>query len=231
MAIFGVSLIQTLGWPWKAAGQLPSPPPSLAWPSSRLRKESSQSTWYRELYQVYLCSLCEEKWSHVGPVSTSLLASSWRCAPHPLYPCYSHALTQLNSQEHGIFSDQLAALEGVSNHRKSLTPKQGTTAFADTTALQESKLEACLAKPCYVSDPHIRALWRDSKDTRTPLFHSDEQRMASDLDCDPRDSMATPRENWLWEQTCTSLDPATVLTVKINISKLLFAGMLFNAIK
>lgn len=38
-----------------------------------------QQTWYREPYQVHICSLWEEKWRHVGPVSTSLLASSWWC--------------------------------------------------------------------------------------------------------------------------------------------------------
>lgn len=41
VVIFGASPIQTLGQSWKAAGQLLSPPPSLAWPSSRLRRESS----------------------------------------------------------------------------------------------------------------------------------------------------------------------------------------------
>lgn len=50
--------------------------------------------------------------------------------------------------------------------------------------------------------------------------------MASGLYCDHGASVAIPRE-----QTCIPLDPAAMSIAKINISKLLFAGMLVFAIK
>lgn len=84
VVIFGASPIQTLGQSWKATEQLLSPPPSLDWPSSRLRRESSSDP-----YQVHLCSLCEEKWGHIVSVSISLLASSWWCgSPIHLTPAF-----------------------------------------------------------------------------------------------------------------------------------------------
>lgn len=90
VVIFGASPIQTLGQTWKAAGQLLSPPPSLAWPSSRLRRESSSEHGTGSLTKSICAHYVKRNEDiFVVPVNTSLLVSSWCCgSPIHLTPAF-----------------------------------------------------------------------------------------------------------------------------------------------